>query len=110
MHTYTTQKQLRAAFWAEHPGLTRRPGRQNDQAADTRAIWCDWLDRLQRDGQISEALAARACAMTHNRYLRLMHWARRRYTVNGSLPVSIGTTPAAYTRIEAAAWRKLTAR
>ena len=66
-YTYTTQQQLRAAFWGELPdwltGNARiyvRGQRQNDYPADTRTAWCDWIDSLQRSGQISEALAQRA--------------------------------------------------
>ena len=66
-YTYTTQAQLRQAFWAEHPRLARRwingPDRpirpQNWQPVDTRCAFVDWIDHLARDGQISEALAQR---------------------------------------------------
>jgi hypothetical protein len=67
---YTNQKQLRALFWATFPDLPRRryrySWRQSDKTAelvyptDTRVTWCDWLDELERDGDISPALAARA--------------------------------------------------
>jgi hypothetical protein len=64
---FTNQKQIRAAFWQEHPGLddeararrTRSKG-QNAQTTDTRCTFCDWLDTLHRDGQVSDALAQRA--------------------------------------------------
>ena len=59
-YTYTTQQQLRAAFW-QHSDCKRVPGRnQNDYPAYVRTAWCDWIDSLQRSGQISEALAQRA--------------------------------------------------
>jgi hypothetical protein len=54
----TTQKQIRAAFYAAHPTAKRKP--QNDQPADIRAAFCDFIDALHRAGQISDALAARA--------------------------------------------------
>jgi hypothetical protein len=66
----TTQKELRALFWETFPGLPRRRHRyswnrfdKNAQLVyhvDTRVTWCDWIDGLQRSGQISEALADRA--------------------------------------------------
>jgi len=70
MYTYHTQKALRAAFWETFPDLPRRRYRygwsRSDKTAelvypvDTRVTFCDWLDALQSDGRISEALAARA--------------------------------------------------
>ncbi|MDP2371907.1 hypothetical protein [Rhodoferax sp.] len=57
----TTQKDLRAAFWAAHPGFKRHPGwTQNQYPTDTRVAWCDHVEHLRRDGQINEALAQRA--------------------------------------------------
>jgi hypothetical protein len=66
----TTQKHLRALFWATFPELPRRryrysPNRSDKNAElvypiDTRVTWCDWIDELQRDGEISSALADRA--------------------------------------------------
>jgi hypothetical protein len=41
----TNQKELRAEFWRQHPGLDRRKVKG---------------DRMARSGQISEALAQRA--------------------------------------------------
>jgi hypothetical protein len=55
---YTTQKQIRAAFYAEHPTISRRP--QNDQPADIRMAFCEFIDALHRARLISDALAARA--------------------------------------------------
>ena len=43
------------------------------------------------------------------RYLRLIHWARARYTTDGVLMLSVGGQPTTYSRIEATAWRKLIA-
>jgi hypothetical protein len=55
---YTTQKQIRSAFYAEHPTAKRKP--QNDQPADIRMAFCEFIDALHRAGLISDALAARA--------------------------------------------------
>lgn len=69
MHTYTNQKQIRAAFWDAHPTLPRRRHRYNWRhdktaelvhAVDTRVAFVDFLDALHRSGQISDALAQRA--------------------------------------------------
>jgi len=66
----TNQKQIRAAFWEAFPDLPRRryrysPNRSDKTAelvypTDTRCAFVDFLDQLQRDGIISEALADRA--------------------------------------------------
>lgn len=55
---YTTQKQIRAAFYAENPSAKRKT--QNDQPTDIRMAFCDFIDALHRAGLISNALAARA--------------------------------------------------
>jgi hypothetical protein len=60
----TTQAAVRAAFWNDlgvmgAPG-TRKPGKtQNNYPADVRMAWVDYVDMLQRSGEISEALAFR---------------------------------------------------
>ena len=60
----TTQKQIRAAFWAAHPeheayalmwGIKTAP--QNRHNATTRTAF---VDSLNRSGEISEALSNRA--------------------------------------------------
>lgn len=71
----TTQRQIRAQFWLDHPHLSRRPapagsqrgsGRlyrrltQNDYSADTRMAFCDFVEVLERNRIISEELAQRA--------------------------------------------------
>ena len=66
----TNQKQIRAAFWEAFPDLPRRryrysPNRSDKTAElvfpiDTRCAFVDFLDQLQREGIISEALADRA--------------------------------------------------
>jgi hypothetical protein len=61
----TNQKQIRAAFWAAHPDLSRHKyrwtgGKEWFYTTDTRCAFVDFLDSLARNGEISEALAARA--------------------------------------------------
>jgi hypothetical protein len=66
----TNQKEIRAAFWAAHPGLPRRRHRygwsRSDKTAelvypvDTRCAFVDFVDQLHRSGQISDNLASRA--------------------------------------------------
>lgn len=62
----TTQKQVRAAFWEAHPHFERQARKagifskgQNAQFADVRCSFVDFVDQLQRAGEISEALADR---------------------------------------------------
>jgi len=65
-----TQKDIRASFWAAHPDVPRRRYRyswtQSDKTAelvfpvDTRCAFVDYVDWLQRSGEISESLALRA--------------------------------------------------
>lgn len=57
----TTQRQLRKEFWRYYPELKRIPGKtQNEYQTDVRVAWCDFVERMYRAGQISEALADRA--------------------------------------------------
>lgn len=66
----TTQKQIRAAFWAAHPTAdrkryperdwTREDKTRRDYCTDTRVAFVDFLDALHRAGEISDALAQRA--------------------------------------------------
>jgi hypothetical protein len=66
----TTQKAIRAAFWAAHPALPRRRHRygwsNSDKTAelvhhvDSRMAFSDYIDMLARNGIISSALAQRA--------------------------------------------------
>lgn len=60
----TTQKEIRAAFWAAHPTLSRvkirdYAGTGRMHVTDTRCAFCDFVDYLQRTGQITEAMADR---------------------------------------------------
>ena len=61
---YTTQKQVRAAFWESADsmngdGITRRKLPDGDYTTDTRCAFVDFVDALARDGHISESLAQR---------------------------------------------------
>ena len=61
----TTQKELRAEFWRTFPNLPRKriknyAGTGKMYCTDARCAWCDWLDSLSKDGEISNALADRA--------------------------------------------------
>lgn len=62
-YTYTTQRQLRRAFWLAHPVLYhlhyRKAHGQNDYPADIRTRFVDFIDHLERAGEISQALAQR---------------------------------------------------
>lgn len=60
----TTQKQVRAMFWQAHPEADRRKirdhsGKGRMYKADTRMLFVDYVDALQRSGMISAALARR---------------------------------------------------
>ena len=69
---YTTQKQIRAAFWAawrrgEFHGLNVTPrkitncsGNSKMHNTDTRCTFVDWLDGLSKSGEVSDKLANRA--------------------------------------------------
>jgi hypothetical protein len=63
---YTSQRQVRAAFWAAFPHFDEqaraagiRSKRQNAHSATLRCAFADFVDSLERDGEISSALAAR---------------------------------------------------
>ena len=61
----TTQKELRRLFWDTFPNLPRRKitnysGNGKMYRTDTRVTWCDWLDAMQKDGEVSQELAQRA--------------------------------------------------
>lgn len=64
-YSYTNQKQIRRAFWELYPNADKRKvkdfsGKGKMYKADTRMMFVDFVDCLQRDGQISESLASRA--------------------------------------------------
>jgi len=62
---YTTQKQIRTAFWDElegEPGILRKRIKYADgldYLTDTRIAFVDFVDHLHRDGMIGDALAQR---------------------------------------------------
>lgn len=66
-YTYTTQKQVRAAFWRDHTGIrgiSRRripnySGNGKMHNTDTRCAFCDYVDHLSKNGDISQELAQR---------------------------------------------------
>jgi hypothetical protein len=67
LNKMTTQKQIRAAFWQAHPHLEAHARRwgiktapQSRHNATTRTAFVDFVDRLARMEEISEALAFRA--------------------------------------------------
>lgn len=59
---YTTEGQVRAAFWQGNEHLRahyKRRKRQNDYNATIRSEFVEFVDMLARDGLISESLAQR---------------------------------------------------
>jgi len=57
----TTQKEIRAAFWEQNPQFKRKGNaKQNSYPADIRMAFCEFVESLNRAGEISEALAGRA--------------------------------------------------
>lgn len=64
-YTYTNQRQVRAAFWQEHPTLPRRKirnysGNGTMFPTDTRCAFTDFIDYLSKSAAISPELAQRA--------------------------------------------------
>lgn len=64
---YTTQVQIRAAFWASHPDLESyalkwgiKTAPQNRHNATTRTAFGEFVDALAEAGEISSELAFRA--------------------------------------------------
>lgn len=65
-YTYTSQRAIRAAFWESHPEHEAyalkweiKTAPHNRHNTETRTAFCDFVDSLQRSGQISENLAFR---------------------------------------------------
>ena len=55
-----TIKSVRESFWCEHPeykSFYRVNKRQNNYICDIRAAFVDYVDFLQKSGQITEKLA-----------------------------------------------------
>lgn len=64
-YTYTNQKDLRKAFREQHPNLDFKKiknysGNGTMFKTDTRVAFTDWIDALEKNGDISQALAQRA--------------------------------------------------
>lgn len=60
----TTQRELRRAFWRQHPTLPRRRlknylGTGLMHCTETRSAFVDWLDALAKNGEVSYELALR---------------------------------------------------
>lgn len=65
MPSITNQRDLRRAFWEQNPELSRQritdyTGKGRMYTTDTRVAWVDWIDAMQRSGEISAELAQRA--------------------------------------------------
>jgi hypothetical protein len=63
-YTYTSQQQIRTAFWAMHADLPRRripdhSGGGTMYPTETRCAFVDFVDALERGGDISSTLAER---------------------------------------------------
>ena len=61
-YAYTTQPEIRRAFWEAHPKASRMILPSLDgrlYTTDTRCTFVDYVDSLARDGLISESLAQR---------------------------------------------------
>jgi hypothetical protein len=62
-HTYTTQREVRDAFWNVFcvEGKPREfwGKSQNELPADVRVAFVEFVDALEKNGDISEALAQR---------------------------------------------------
>lgn len=57
----TNQRQIRSLFWrlcSDIPGVSRRRLRDGDYNATTRVAFVDFVDALEKEGQISERLAS----------------------------------------------------
>ena len=64
IHNMTTQAEVRTAFWGYMFNLKHKPKElrgktQNEMPADVRMAFVDFVDTLERDGEIPEALAQR---------------------------------------------------
>jgi hypothetical protein len=58
-----TLSALRSCFWESHPEFAhhfRTKKRQNQYVCDVRCAWVDFVDSMQKSGEISEKLANRA--------------------------------------------------
>lgn len=63
-YTYTTQREVRAAFWKAHPKADRKKipnyaGNGTMHVTDTRCAFSDFVDFLSKSDDIGQALAER---------------------------------------------------
>jgi hypothetical protein len=61
-YAYANQTAIRDAFWEGHPQfapLRRSRKRQNDYPADVRMAFIDFVDSLEKSGDLKEGLASR---------------------------------------------------
>jgi hypothetical protein len=59
-HTFTRQDEIRKAFWILHGrNFPRGKNRNGEYHVDARMAFIDWIDVLNKEGCISDALAAR---------------------------------------------------
>lgn len=57
-YTYSDEDEVRGAFWEQHPQYAEHGDkRQNDCPVDVRVAFVDFVDGLQKSGEISEDLA-----------------------------------------------------
>lgn len=55
--------EFRKAFWDAHPEFAdqyRKHFRQNEYEANIRMAWVDFVDRMEKSGQVSRRVAKRA--------------------------------------------------
>lgn len=63
MKTMSTQSAVRESFWTANPQYIKSYSprkRQNDYNATIRSAFVEYVDELQKSGQISETLADKA--------------------------------------------------
>jgi len=58
-YDFTTQSQVRKAFWQGWPEGFKRGKLHNEYSATIRSEFCEFVGCLQKNGHISEALAER---------------------------------------------------
>ncbi len=56
-YQYADSDDVQQAFWEQHPQFTERPGGHNKQTTDCRCAFVDFVDYLEKSGQISAELA-----------------------------------------------------
>lgn len=61
-YALTNQRDIRRAFWTEHPQASRRKvqmGAERVYVTDTRCAFVEWLDAMTRAGTIPASIADR---------------------------------------------------